>query len=354
MKLGLLWDAMTTIYDVARRAKVSTAAVSLTMNDTGTTRVSAAKKKLIMEAAREIGYRPNGIAKALSEGSTHILGLVVPMRDPIFFNHFIVEVLAGIQSCLMERNYHLMIYTHGSSAGGITQGEMIQSRYADGVIVLNTRLCSEQDMLDTIENLQGASIPFVMVNGRPAGVANLAYVGVEEYEVGRLAGEFLIGEGHRRIAVLGGAQRSPGGEVVLHGVQDACREKKLPVKYPLHEYSEFERGRIGRIVTEWMAARQPPTAIFCDDQMASEVYAALNTLGLRVPADVAVLGRGDLALAATLIPKLTTIRVPAMEIGRLAAEMLIDQVERMGQPDPIAAELKQLLLPSSVTMRESV
>lgn len=342
-----MMGGMTTIHDVARRARVSIAAVSLAMNDAGTNRVSASKKKLILEVARETGYRPSGVAKALSEGNTHILGLVVPMRAQIFFNHFIVEVLAGIQACLLERKYHLMIYSHSTSRGGITQGEMAQSRYADGVIVLNTRLSSAQDMLDTIQSLRNASIPFVMVNGRPAA-EDIPYVGVEEYEVGRLAGDYLIGEGHRRIAMLGGAMRSPGGQVALQGLTDACREKKLPGKYPLHEYTEFERGRIGQTVTEWMKGKYPPTVIFCDDQMAPEVYEACGALGLSIPKDVAVLGRGDLALGAKMIPKLTTIRVPAMEIGRLAAEMLIDQVE---QPQ---AAIRQVLLPCSVTVRESV
>ncbi len=338
---------MTTIHDVARQAKVSIAAVSLAMNDAGTNRVSAAKKKIILEAARETGYRPSAVAKALSEGNTHILGLVVPMREQIFFNHFIVEVLAGIQACLMERNYHLMIYSHGTATGGITQGEMAQSRYADGVIVLNTRLSSERDMLDTIKSLNDASIPFVMVNGRPRG-ASVSYVGVEEYEVGRLAGDYLIQEGHRRIAMLGGAMRRPGDQSMLQGLTDACREKKLPAKYPLHEYTEFERGRIGQMVTGWMKGKYPPTAIFCDDQMAPEVYETCSELGLRIPGDVSVLGCGDLALGTKMIPKLTTIRVPAMEIGRLAAEMLIDQVE------PPRAPAREILLPCSTTVRESV
>jgi len=338
---------MVTIYDVARRAKVSAASVSLVVNDPQTNRVSAATKKLIQETVRSSGYRPSGIAKALSKGQSRILGLVVPMRDPIFFNHYIVEVLAGIQACLMECHYHLMIYSHGASTGGITKGEMLQSRYADGVIVLNTRMCSEQDMLDTTENLRNANIPFVMVNGHPESEA-INYVGVDECEVGHTAAEYLIAKGHKRIGVLGGAQRSPGAVALWDGFKKTSRKHTLPAKYPLHVYTEYDRQKIAQTVETWVHTKYPVTAIFCDDQMAGDVYEALRLEGLSIPKDVAVLGRGDLALSTTLTPKLTTIRIPAVDIGRRAAELLIETVQKT------AKNSRKVILPLSISLRESV
>ena len=83
---------MATIYDVANAAKVSIASVSLVMNNPNTPRVGAAKRKQILALAGKLGYSPSGLARALSSGTTRILGLVVPMRDPIFFNNFIAEV----------------------------------------------------------------------------------------------------------------------------------------------------------------------------------------------------------------------------------------------------------------------
>ena len=127
---------MPTIHDVARMARISTAAVSLVMNDHNTSRVSAARRRQILKIAEEIGYAPNGLAKALLHGETRIIGLIVPMRDPIFFNYFIAEVLSGIQACLIERGYHLMIYSHGADTGRVTRNELMQSRYVDGVIVV--------------------------------------------------------------------------------------------------------------------------------------------------------------------------------------------------------------------------
>lgn len=318
---------MPTIYDIAKAAKVSIAAVSLVMNNPETPRVGAAKRKVILELAAKHGYSPSGLARALSSGSTRIIGLVVPMRDPIFLNNFIAEVLAGIQSCVMERGYHLMIYSHSAKSGRITKGELTQSRFVDGVIVLNTRLCSRQDMKDSIDDLNAARIPFVMTNCY-AGDDKINYVGVDDFEVGRRGAEYLAERGHSRIALISGAARSPMTPQLLSGFKAGLKKAGRKFDSGLHLYSEYNLNTIRETIENWFKLPDPPTAIFCpDDQSVPEVYRTLEGLKLRIPKDVGILGRGNLSVGVALNPQLTSIAIPAFEMGKKAAELLIDVVE---------------------------
>ncbi|HEX4030514.1 MAG TPA: LacI family DNA-binding transcriptional regulator [Terracidiphilus sp.] len=317
---------MATIYDVANAAKVSIASVSLVMNNPDTPRVGAVKRKQILALAGKLGYSPSGLARALSSGSTRILGLVVPMRDPIFFNNFIAEVLAGIQSCVMERGYHLMIYSHSAKSGRITKGELTQSRFVDGVIVFNTRMCSLQDMKDTIDDLKGANIPFVMTNCY-AGKDQINYVGVDDYEIGSNGAAYLAGRGHAQIALISGAARSPMTPQVLSGFKAGLRKAGLKFEPRLHFCSDYDAKTIHDNIVAWFSGGNPPTAIFCaDDQLVPDVYRTLEELDKRIPENVSVLGRGNLPIGTVLKPHLTTIAIPAFEMGKKAAELLIDAV----------------------------
>jgi DNA-binding LacI/PurR family transcriptional regulator len=338
---------MATIYDVARKANVSIASVSLVMNDSETRRVGKARRKQIMEAAETLGYTPSGMAKALSNGATRILGLVVPLQDSIFFNLFISEVLAGIQATLMEEGYHLMIYSHNASKGRITEGELTQSRFVDGVIVFNTRMCSRQDILQTIADLNRVKIPFVMTNCF-SGNSNVNYVGVDDFEVGRKGAKFFAENGHREIALISGAAISPMTPQLLAGFKLGLSESKREFDPYLHLLSEYDPEVIQRTIVEWFSSPHPPTAIFsADDQLVPYIYKALERMKIHIPRDVAILGRGNLPISATLSPALTTIAVPAFEMGKRSAQLLISIIEKK------TAELKQLTLESILIKRDS-
>jgi len=318
---------MPTIYDVAKAANVSIAAVSLVMNDPRTHRVGAAKRKLILDTAAKLGYAPSGLARALTKGSTKIIGLVVPMRDPIFFNNFIAGVLAGIQSCVMERGYHLMIYSHSAKSGRVTKGELTQSRFVDGVVMLNTRMCTLEDMKDSIDDLNQARIPFVMTNCY-AGDDPINYVGVDDLEVGRRGGEYLLAQGHTRIALLNGASRSPMTKQLVTGFKEALHNAGKRFDSRFSAASEYNPTITQEKIAAWCALPHPPTAIFCaDDQIVPDVYSALEANGRRIPTDVAVLGRGNLPIGTALRPQLTTFSVQSMDMGRKAAELLIEVIQ---------------------------
>src|ERR1700712_3249212 len=150
--------------DIAKRAGVSIAAVSIALNDRDTKRVSATKRELIRKIAAELSYAPNELAKALAERRTRLLGLMVPLRDPIFFNHFIAQALSGIQATLMRRGYNLLVYSPTGRPGRATRDQILESRFTDGLIFINTRSCSTRDVAETIHELDTAKIKFTMVN----------------------------------------------------------------------------------------------------------------------------------------------------------------------------------------------
>jgi LacI family transcriptional regulator len=336
-----------TIRDVANLAKVSVASVSLVINDPATSRVGALKRKEILRVAQQIGYRPNGFAKALLKKQTRILGLVVPLRDPIFLNQFLAEVLSGIQYCMMSRGYHLMIYSNHESSGRIGIDEIRESRFTDGLIVVNTRMCSDADIDETITGLRRGGFPFVMVNSY-YGREPINYVGVDDHVIGRMAGEYLVKKGHRRITFLGGSKQSSHSLILVGGLRAALREKGLTLKAPDICYTDYDRDILGECVREWLRAPQRPTAIFCaDDQLVPGVYGALRESGLAIPTDMAVLGRGDLSFTSYLEPKLSSLSIPTFHMGKKAAELLIDLVENPGAPPT------RILMPSQLIERES-
>jgi LacI family transcriptional regulator len=125
--------AAPKLSDIARRAGVSIAAVSIALNKGATTRVSAVKRKLILDLAQEMGYYPNALAKALSEQRTRLFGLAVPLRDPIVFNQFIAQALSGIQSTLMRRGYNLLVFSPSGKPGRATRDQVLESKFTDGL-----------------------------------------------------------------------------------------------------------------------------------------------------------------------------------------------------------------------------
>lgn len=318
---------MPNIYDVARLADVSIAAVSIVMRNPDTKRVGAAKRTRIMKAATELGYRPSSIARALSEGSTKIIGLLIPMRQSIFANYFVSEVLSGVQTCAAQNGYDLMIYSHLTENGRVTQRELSKSRYVDGMIVLNTRVSSKSDMEGTIHDLRATGLPFVMVNGY-SGKEDINYVGVDDLRTGQIATEYLIRRGHKRLAALCGARRSPISSQFLAGVRLGLKNQTGKVRENLLGYGEYDTEITRQIVEDWLALRQPPDAILAmDDHMVPVIYRAVTHKGLRIGKDIAIVSRGNPAFAESLEPKLTTISISGQEIGAQAASLLVQSLD---------------------------
>jgi LacI family transcriptional regulator len=342
------WHSVVTIFDIAREAEVSTTSVSLVLNNPDTKRVGAEKRQKILKIAAKQGYSPNAMARGLARRSAGVIGLIVPMRDPIFINHFLAEVLAGIQSCLIERGYHLLVFSESAKTGKISRMQVLQSRLVDGILFINTRLSTLADMEATIAELQSAHIAFVMINSY-YGHEPVNYVGVDDEQIAYMAGEYLAARGHKRIAMLRGAQSSPSSLPLRNGLQNALKKHNLTLDPGLLAFGEYDENRVAGAATRWLKLKRQPTAIFCaDDQMVPSLYEAVKSLGRTIPSDIAIIGRGGLDFTSLLHPKLTTIRVPAVDMGHRAADLLLNSLNAR------EARTEKVLLPCTILERESV
>lgn len=317
--------------DIAKAAGVSIAAVSIALNKTGSPRVSAQLRERIIQIAREMGYKPNELARALAEKRTRLLGLVVPMRDPIFFNQFIAQALSGIQSALMRRGYNLLIFSPTGKPGRETRDQMLESRFTDGIIFINTRSCTSQDVNKTIEELQRAQIKFSMINSY-YGKAPINYVGVDDAAIGQAAAEYLAEHGHRQVAFFSGSSTLPGHQRLVAGLRKGLAGYGLELPEERIGCTGYERAEGIRILDRWFATkRKRPTAIFtADDQLLLDFYDYAEMRGISIPGDIAVLNRGNTGSSDHLRPRPTTFTIPTFRMGELAADLLIDTIENAG------------------------
>jgi DNA-binding LacI/PurR family transcriptional regulator len=333
--------------DIAKRAGVSSAAVSIALNKGETTRVSAEKRALIQEIAREIGYYPNELAKALAERRTRLLGLVAGLRDPIFFNQFVAQALSGIQSTLMRRGYNLLVFSPTGKPGRATRDQILESRFTDGLIIINTRSCTTQDVNDTIEELQASQIKFAMINSY-YGRAPINYVGVDDAGIGATAAEYLVMSGHKRLAFLSGFETLPAHIHLARGLSRGLAKHGLTLEEDRIGCTQYEGARAFEILDVWFRNKKTrPSAIFvADDQNLLHLYDYMESRGLSIPEDVAVLGRGNTSSGDHLRPRPTYLAIPTFRMGELAADLLIDSIEKPGTL-PRRVHLPYELIPGS-------
>lgn len=319
--------------DIAKRAGVSVATVSIALNNSETTRVSPAKRKLIRAIADELGYSPNELAKALSERKTRLLGVVVPLRDPIFFNQFVAQALSGIQTTLMRRGYNLLIFTPSGRPGRATRDKILESHFSDGLLFINTRSSPTRDVNETIRELDAAKIPFAMMNSY-YGRAAINYVGVDDEAIGRAAMRYLVAKGHRRIAFLSGSASLPTHIHLLQGIRQELHDAGIQLLAEHIGCTDYDQTRACSILDGWFGHRsRRPTAIFtADDTLLVHMYDYVESRQLSVPGDVSIVARANSSSAGGLRPRPTAFYIPTFEMGELAADILIDALESPVQP----------------------
>lgn len=320
-----------TIRNVAERAGVSKSLVSLVLR--GSPHVSEHRRQAVLQAARELGYRPNAVARSLVEGRTHLVGaLVADLHNP-----FYAQCLDGLQESLHGDGLRLLI--GNSQWDPAFEDEAVEAFLelrVDGLVLLGIAPSS-----DTLIEATGYT-PTVVVGERDIELGGVDVV-VDDDQLGaRLAVDHLVEFGHRRIAHIEGA-RSSSGRFRCEGYLVAMRRHAL-APYIMVEQSECtEEG--GAAAAHNLLTRDPrPTAIFAaNDAVAIGVLSAAAELGLRVPDDLSVVGYDNTHLAGTQPISLTTIDQPRRAMGRSAAALLSDRISDPGKSSRLRQVTPQLV-----------
>ncbi len=310
-----------TLRDVAKLAAVHPGTVSRALNPETRRMVNQETALRVLEAAAQLGYRPNPIARGLKTNRSHTIGVLVPdLTNPLF-----PPIVRGIQDRLEAAGYTpLIANTDNDPDRERNDFEAMRARQVDGVITATARL--DHGVLD---EMAADGLPIVLVNRR-LDDGPLSSATADDHEGARLAVKHLIELGHTRIAHLGGPQAVSTGRLRLEGYLDAMADAGLEPGPVLtgNAFTEPEGARLaGELVDEGATAIVAGT-----DLMALGVYDVLAERGLRCPDDLSVVGFNDMPFSERFNPPLTTIRIPHYEIGASAADLLLERLQDAQAP----------------------
>ena len=308
-----------TLEDVAKTAGVSTATVSRCLNDPD--RVVEATRKKVMSAVQALQYTPNFGARVMAAKRTFTIGAIIPTMDNAIF----ARGLQAFQEALHARGYTLLVSS--SAYRPEVEEEQIRAlvaRGADGLLLIG----HDRDV-PIYEYLAQRKVPALAAwSYIPDG--RIPSIGFDNRTAMFALTQEVIDHGHRRIGMISGViQGNDRARFRLEGMQDALVANGLDAAMipPIETPYEIENGAAA--FAKLMAGAEPPTAIMCgNDVLAVGAMIGARRLGLRVPQDVSVTGFDDIELARIVSPALTTVHVPHREMGRKAADALVDMVEK--------------------------
>jgi len=312
--------ASATIYKVAERAGVSTATVSRLINGSGY--VGAGTRKRIETAMRALNYEPNGLARSLTTRQSELLALVLTdIASPSSS-----QMARGIQDVVQRAGYILIICGVEDARAEMDTARTLRRKRVDGVILTGTAGERSAESAEVLHALCEGGMAMVCI-GRWPPHPYADEVSTDTMEGERAAVRHLVSLGHRRIGFIGG-QISRGVALGrLEGYRRGLADAGLPAPVTLVREGELDESSGYHGTLGLLGAPDPPTAIVCvNDRTALGAMAALTERGLRVPDDVSLIGFDDIPIAGLLRPHLTTVRQPMMELGRVAAECLIERI----------------------------
>ncbi len=313
-----------TIKDVAELAEVSPSTVSRVINDDD--RITADTKSRVREAMRELGYYPNEIARSLVKQKPRSIGLVLSRpADRAMANPFFPDVIRGIASVLQSRQYQLTLTAAEDYSGEVRESlRLLRNGSIAGLIVMAARVNGK-----LLENLTAEGYPFVLI-GRSQDEKEIPRVDNDNVKAARRMTELCLQHGYRRLALITGPEDYVVSQDRQKGYRHALKAAGISFDPGLVYRSEFTFDA-GLKTAERMLAESniEMDAVFAtDDLLAMAVHRVARDRGLKIPRDLGLAGFNDAPLASMIEPALSTVRIPIVNMGEKAAEMLIKLIEK--------------------------
>lgn len=336
-----------TIKDVARAANASIATVSRVLNNTDYP-VGDEIRRRILEAAKELNYMPNGLSKALKNGRSHEIGVVVPS----LLNPYYAEVVSGIERACNERGYMPVFCSSNNEPQKESQHlEFFLKMRMDGLIV--STLDPGAGLIETLHQAGVATVFF----DQPVESGSYDSITYDFFQAGKTAAEYLVRRGHRRIAFFALPFDRRSRRDRYEGFCAGLRQAGVEVSDDALFVAGLQREN-GDTMTEFFCGEQLveqflhvpglTAVVAMNDLVALGAMSAFSRRGISVPKDVSIVGFDDIAFASMANPSLTTVKQPSYDMGREAALMLIDKIEHRTAAQKAVTMRPQLIERDSV------
>ncbi|MFH6991713.1 LacI family DNA-binding transcriptional regulator [Flavobacterium sp. FlaQc-48] len=330
-----------SIKDVAKALNCSVSTISRALNDKYDIRPETRDK--IIKAAKEMGYSPNPIARKLTQKQSYSIGVVIPE----FVNSFFPEVIIGIQEVFFKKGYQVLIMQSNEQYEyELANLKRLVDNFVDGIIISLTK---ESDNLTFIRELIERNYPLVLFN-RVDESLEVSKVIFDDYKMTFLATEHLISQGITDLMYLGGPIHLSLSKNRRRGFMDALNKHKLPTFSSQIIETEFSLKSGEEIVEKLISENKVPKGLVCiNDPIAIGAIKALKNHGYKIPQDVALIGFSESPMASIIEPSLSSVLQPTREMGKLAAELLLKQIES----NSVVPMTETIILPGTINIRES-
>ena len=307
-----------TIRDVARAAGVSTATAARALGGYG--HASPAARRKVSESARQLGYRPNVVARALVSRATTTVGLVVGDIE----NPFFAAAARGLADVMDARGYTVLLANADEDAGRERRAvDALRARQVDGMVVVPAPGASPEHLAELVT----AGVPLVLLDRAVVGVAADSVL-VRNVAGARAAVAHLAGLGHRRIGVVSDSPEITSSAERIQGYRQALRAAGIAPEPGLISIGGPTRDDGEAAALRLLDRADRPTAVFtANNFMTVGALRAARSLGLRIPDDVALVGFDDLDWTTLVQPPVTIVRQPVADLGRVAGERLLRRLE---------------------------
>lgn len=327
-----------TIKDVALLANVSPSTVSRVIANNP--KISDKTKKRVIKAMKELNYHPNIVARSLANKSTNILGLIIPNEaHDLFSNPFFIKAMNGISLYAQEKKYYIM-YAFSKNEEDEVEfiKEYTHSKLVEGIILLTVR---ENDKC--IKYLKKKNYPFVVI-GRPDDSKGVLWVDNDNFDAMYKVVNKLISKGCDSIAFIGGPKNRRMSKDRLEGYMSALKDNQISVDEKLIFQKENFSKECGYDAMKKILEYKIPSAVVTtDDLLAFGAIEVMNECGKRIP----IIGFNNTPLSQYQQPKLSSVDINSEELGRKAAELLINKLENDDMP------VNHYIIPTDIIKRES-
>ena len=325
------------IAEIARRANVSTATVSRTLNQSGPVKAATARK--VWRAVTALNYYPNSHARTLVSGRSRLIGLIVSDIT----NPFFPELIRTFEDLAAQKQYDLLLTSTNYDTSRMTAClRRMLERKVDGVAMMT----SEMDM-SLIKELSKRSVPIVFMDVGQMG-PRMSHVSIDYGNGIRQAVDHVASLGHKNIGFITGPLDLHSARTRRQAFVDGMRQHQITLEPKLVREGTHTAEGGEKAMKELLKPAKLPTAVVCsNDWTAIGALHALHAAGLRVPEDVSLVGFDDIPLTSYTTPTLTTVRMSARDVGSTAFQALFSLIGE----EHVEGDVYQV--PTRLVVRES-